>query len=214
MSELKKFNLEMTIDEFEKKYWYKKELEDICRENKINSCGTKAELLEKIRKTLFEKVEIVKESKKIKYSKNVEKININSKLLECNFKFNDESRKFFAEYFKMNKFSFTKEMAAALRYAKKNNDINMTVKDLIKIYENRDRYRNKFNYEEEKTYEWNNFVKDFNKDLKNIKFLNRMKVAAILWDRLKNSERERKYTHELFLDNFSSIELYIIEIKK
>lgn len=55
MSELKKFNLEMTIDEFEKKYWYKKELEDICRENKINSCGTKAELLEKIEKHYLKK---------------------------------------------------------------------------------------------------------------------------------------------------------------
>ncbi|NGQ95137.1 hypothetical protein G3578_08150 [Brevibacillus sp. SYP-B805] len=51
------------------------------------------------------------------------------------FKFNRTARAFFQAYYGVKRFSLTKEMAAALREAEKRRDYEMTVADLIEVYE-------------------------------------------------------------------------------
>lgn len=45
--------------------------------------------------------------------------------------------------------------------------------------------------------EWNNFLKDFCADEKNWGFNNKLKVASILWNLVRNSEQPKKYSPEL-----------------
>ncbi|MFK4011490.1 hypothetical protein [Bacillus cereus] len=67
-------------------------------------------------------------------------------------------------------FSFSKDVAVALalalREAERKGDFDMSVKDLIKFYEEgKKRKKNtRIDYPEERTYQWNNFVREFNKD--------------------------------------------------
>lgn len=168
------FTEKMTIEEFRKHYWYKTELQEICRRCKISPNGTKAELEQYIESFLLgnNPINVRERACKIRKSKHAAKeISLNTKLIEDGFKFNNEARKFFADYFKVKNFSFTKEMASALRVAEKNSDNNMTVADLIEIYIN-SKNKNRLNQSlEEKTYQWNNFVKDFNNDKDSKKFM-------------------------------------------
>src|SRR5699024_4048066 len=92
-----------------------------------------------------------------------QKITLDMKLIPEGFKFNQQARKFFQQYYDVPKFSFTKQMATALREAEKTNDLTMTVRDLIEVYETT-KYKKPIQTNEEKTYEWNEFVKDFHKD--------------------------------------------------
>ena len=73
----------------------------------------------------------------------------------------------------------------------------MTVADLIEIYIN-SKSGDKFNKSlEERTYKWNNFVKDFNNDESSKKFKNKMKVASILWSKVRDNPGPKKYNYSL-----------------
>lgn len=152
-------------------------------------------------------INLREESCKIRKSKHmIKEIYLNTKLIEGGFKFNNEARQFFADCFNVKKFSFTKEMASALRTAEKNNDNDMTVSGLIEIYIN-SKSRDKSNQSlEERTYQWNNFVKDFNNDESSKKFKNKMKVASILWSKVRDNPVPKKY-------NYSLLEKYSPELK-
>jgi hypothetical protein len=95
-----------------------------------------------------------------------EQINPQTKLLATGFKLNAEARKFFADYFQMSKFSFKKSMAIKMRQVQSDQDTSATVQDLIDAYQNKTLTDN----EEEHTYQWNNFVKDFNHDERSKKY--------------------------------------------
>ena len=43
----------------------------------------------------------------------------------------------------------------------------------------------------------NNFLKDFCADERNLGFNNKLKVASILWNFVRNSEQPKKYSPEL-----------------
>ena len=134
------FTQKMTVKEFNKHYWYKTELQEICRNYKISPNGTKAEIEQNIKGFLIgdKTVNEREESSKIRKTNHTTmELSLDTKLIDDGFKFNDKARKFFADYFNIKKFSFTKEMASAVRIAKKNKDYNMKVADLINIYENR-----------------------------------------------------------------------------
>lgn len=206
----------MTVEEFRKHYWYKLELQEICRKYKISSNGTKAELEQYIENFLsgHNSVNVSKKAHKIRYSKHItKKISVDMKLIEDGFKFNNEARNFFADYFNVKKFSFTKEMGTALRKAEKNNDTDMTVADLIEIYINSKSKNGNESRDstEEKTYQWNNFVRDFNKDESSKKFKNKMKVASILWGKVRDNPGPKIYDHSLLEKYSSELESFIIE---
>jgi len=51
---------------------------------------------------------------------------------------------------------------------------------------------------EEKTYQWNQFVKDFSKDPRTSQLPNRLKVAAKLWKTVRESDHlDRTYKPEM-----------------
>ena len=192
------FSLNLTVQEFEQHYWYRTDLVVICRANRISSSGTKAELEQRIKKLLSG--EDTKDERKAnaiirKKLHSDEELSLHTKLIPQGFKFNYKARAFFAQYFQLPKFSFTKDMAAALREAERQGNMEMTVADLIEIYEGKRVIQSS---SEEKTYQWNNFVKDFNKDpqSKQIKG-DRMKIAAEIWTAVRDSLGSKQYSPEL-----------------
>lgn|SRR5690625_585591 len=197
------FSEKMSIEKFETYYWYKDELKEICRTYQLPVSGTKAELEQYIKRFLAgKKVKDVREhnARIRKRSNPSNKVTLNMRLIPDGFKFNHEAREFFKDYYNVSKFSFTKHMAAALRKAEQTNDYEMTVADLIYVYEST---KNKPAKEsaEEKTYEWNQFVKDFHKDFRTKGLENKMKVAAVLWNTIRHQPGPRKYTTKL-LDQY------------
>lgn len=193
----------MSIDEFEEYYWYKDELVHICRVNRLPTSGTKTELIENIKRFLSGKEIRDNRSKNVRrryQSGDSQKITLDMKLIPGGFKFNKQAREFFQQYYRVSKFSFTKQMAAALRQAERLNDLNMTVKDLIEVYE-ATKNTKPIQTKEERTYEWNEFVKDFHKDPRTKGMENQMKVASILWNKVKVGRGSKKY-HEKMLEDY------------
>ncbi|NOU75387.1 SAP domain protein [Paenibacillus sp. LMG 31458] len=190
------FTRDLSIQEFERHYWYKQELNDICRKYNISPTGTKAELEEKIKKLLHgdEIIDHRLSNTMIRKKQQLTELSLSTKLIPDGFKFNQKAREFFANYYNKPKFSFTKEMATALREAERHGNTEMTVTYLIKVYED----KNKFESKEESTYQWNKFVKDFNKDSKT-KFIkqDRMKIAAQLWKQVRDNPGKKQYSSSL-----------------
>lgn len=56
--------------------------------------------------------------------------------------------------------------------------------------------------------EWNKFLKDFCADEKNNIFQNKLKVASILWKKVRNSARPKVYTHHLVDENIDLLSEY------
>ena len=160
------FTDKMTVAEFNLHYWYKAELQDICRRHGLSPDGTKAELEQAIRAFISDEVHNNERAKTTRMRKSAvsrNPVSLQTRLINDGFKFNDEARKFFADYFGVAKFSFTKAMAVALREAEKNQDFEMTVE---------------------------------------------MKVAAILWSKVRDKPVQKKYD-TLLVDKFiDEIEQY------
>jgi len=189
------FSKEMPVHEFENHYWYKSELNEICRAHNISSSGTKAELEVRI-KQLLAGGSMTNERQShtaIRKKQELKEITLATRLIPDGFKFNQQARDFFAQYYKKQKFSFSKEMATALREAERQGDMDMTVADLIEVYEG----RRVVVSAEEKTYQWNNFVKAFNQDERTKQLKERMQVAAQLWTKVRDEPGPKQYTPEL-----------------
>ncbi|WP_248926197.1 SAP domain-containing protein [Paenibacillus hamazuiensis] len=189
------FSKHLSVQEFEKHYWYKNELTAICGKCNLPVSGTKAELEERIKKWLSgEKItDPRKANSAVRKKQELQELKLSTRLIADGFKFNRQAREFFANYYNKPKFSFTKEMAAALREAERQNDMEMTVADLIEVYEGR---RNPDNLEE-RTYQWNGFVKDFNRDPRTKNMKDRMKIAAELWKKVRDNPGPKQYSPEL-----------------
>lgn len=201
------FSDKLSVKDFEKYYWYKDELVKICRKNNLPSYGTKAELNQYIVSFLLGNPvkQFRYQSRNTKVLKD-EDIYPNTRLLESNFKLNREARNFFADYFDMEKFSFKKSMAVKLRMIQSNQDTKATVQDLIDAYLLKNQEAQQTS--EENTYQWNNFVKDFNKDEFSQNYSDRMKVAAILWQKVRDSAGNKKYRHSLMVKYHKEIAIY------
>jgi len=201
------FSPKLSKEEFLSHYWYKTELQEICANYNLPTLGTKAELQKYI--LAFLDGETPQNMRKMSNRKRVrtsgQPISLETKLITDGFKFDNKSRAFFANYYNVPNFSFTKAMAAALRMAEENNDTQMTVKDLITIYENK---QNPFYAsDEESTYQWNIFLKDFHSDSNTKKFTNKHQIAALLWRRVRDTPGEKKYTSYL-------LQIYAEDIQK
>ncbi len=89
-------------------------------------------------------------------------------------------------------------MAATLRNAEKNNDLEITVKDLIEVYlDSKKNPTKKIITNEDKTYQWNNFLKEFHMDKKTKLLNNKIQIASFLWRQVRDNPGEKKYTSEL-----------------
>ena len=180
-----------SFEEFNLYYWYREELSQICKSLGLEYRGTKQELNDVIHQYfLGNKVE---KSVGRKNKNEVEVITLNTPLLYCGFSFNQKFRDYFSTVTGISPFKFNADMATAWRKVKKDKDITFTIQDMIKIYYGESDYAKYDN----SACQWNQFLKDFCSDECSKFYLNKLKVASILWKEVKNSTNEKIYSREL-----------------
>ncbi|VDG30793.1 hypothetical protein (plasmid) [Lactobacillus plantarum] [Lactiplantibacillus mudanjiangensis] len=159
------FDLKMTRTTFQRFYWYKTELQQLCRQYQLPTTGTKAELTQYLGQLLDGQAATqIKPIRPVhrtaKASLTADQITVETKLLASGFKLNQAARTFFASYFGVEKFVFRKAMGVKMRAVERDHDTTATVADLIAALAD----PTVIEPTTEQTYQWNNFVKDFYRD--------------------------------------------------
>ena len=191
-----------SFDQFNKYYWYREEISQICKSLGLEYRGTKQELNHIIE--AYFKDNLIKKSPRKKVKKQVENITLDSPLLECGFSFNAKFREYFAAVTGISPFKFTADMATAWRKVKSEKDGNFTIQDLLKVYYGQSDYA-KYDHS---VCQWNQFLKDFCADKNSGHYSNKLKVAAILWKEVRDSDKEKRYSDDLLRDYEDKIKDY------
>ena len=184
-----------SFEEFNRYYWYRKELSQICKSLGLEYRGTKQEL-NHIIEQYFKGNRIEKSVRKVN-KKQAEAITLNTSLLECGFSFNQKFREYFSVVTGVDPFKFNANMATAWRKVKVENDLNFTIQDMLKVYYGESDYA-KYDHS---VCQWNQFLKDFCSDEFSDFYSNKLKVAAILWKEVRDSTNEKTYSRQL-LDEY------------
>ena len=121
-----------SFDEFNKYYWYRDELSQICRSLGLEYRGTKQELNDIIEQ--YFKGNLIKKPSVKRNKKRVEVVTLDTPLLECRFAFNAHFREYFSTLTGVSPFKFTADMATAWRKVKREHDLSFTIQDMLKVY--------------------------------------------------------------------------------
>lgn len=191
-----------SFEEFNRYYWYREELSQICKSLGLEYRRTKQEL-NYIIEQYFKGNRIEKSVKKVK-KKQAEAITLNTPLLECGFSFNQKFREYFSVATGVEPFKFNADMATAWRKVKAGNDLNFTIQDMLKVYYGESDYA-KYDHS---VCQWNQFLKDFCSDEFSDFYSNKLKVAAILWKEVRDSKNEKIYSRQLLNEYGDKIEEY------
>ena len=192
-----------SFEEFNRYYWYRKELSQICKSLGLEYRGTKQEL-NHIIEQYFKGNRIEKSVRKVN-KKQAEAITLNTSLLECGFSFNQKFREYFSVVTGVDPFKFNANMATAWRKVKVENDLNFTIQDMLKVYYGESDYA-KYDHS---VCQWNQFLKDFCSDEFSNFYSNKLKVAAILWKEVRDSTNEKTYSRQLLDEYRYKIEEYL-----
>jgi len=184
-----------SFEEFNRYYWYREELSQICKSLGLEYRGTKQEL-NHIIEQYFKGNRIEKSVRKVN-KRQAEAITLNTPLLECGFSFNQKFREYFSVVTGVDPFKFNADMATAWRKVKAENDLNFTIQDMLKVYYGESDYA-KYDHS---VCQWNQFLKDFCSDEFSDYYSNKLKVAAILWKEVRDSTNEKIYSRQL-LDEY------------
>ena len=191
-----------SFEEFNRYYWYREELSQICKSLGLEYRGTKQEL-NHIIEQYFKGNRIEKSVRKVN-KKQAEAITLNMPLLECGFSFNQKFREYFSVVTGVDPFKFNANMATAWRKVKAENDLNFTIQDMLKVYYGESDYA-KYDHS---VCQWNQFLKDFCSDEFSDFYSNKLKVAAILWKEVRDSTNEKTYSRQLLDEYRYKIEEY------
>ena len=191
-----------SFEEFNRYYWYREELSQICKSLGLEYRVTKQEL-NHIIEQYFNGNKIEKFIRKVN-KKQGEAITLNAPLLECGFSFNQKFREYFSVVTGVEPFKFNADMATAWRKVKAENDLNFTIQDMLKVYYGESDYA-KYDYS---VCQWNQFLKDFSSDEFSDFYFNKLKVAAILWKEVRDSTNEKIYSRQLLDDYRYKIKEY------
>ena len=191
-----------SFEEFNKYYWYREELSQICKSLGLEYRCTKKEL-NYIIEQYFKGNRIEKSTRKVN-KKHTEVISLSTPLLECGFSFNQKFRDYFSAVTGVTPFKFNADMATAWRKVKRDNDGKFTIQDMIKIYYGELDYAKYDN----SACQWNQFLKDFCADEHSNNYSNKLKVAAILWKEVRNSKNKKIYSKELLNEYGYKLEEY------
>ena len=193
------------FEDFSKYYWYREELQKICREHGIDAGGMKADLNHNIEEYFKGNIirpekarQCTRSSKSSPKSTGSVPLTPQTSLLECRFCFSQRFRDFFSEQTGIKNFKFNVDMVATVRKVKENKDVTFTLGDLLDIYYGKKTYA-KY---DKVSLQWNKFVQDFCADPATEQFSNKLKTAARLWKIVRESTREKIYRHEL-LEEFA-----------
>ena len=192
-----------SFEEFNRYYWYRKELSQICKSLGLEYRGTKQEL-NHIIEQYFKGNRIEKSVRKVN-KKQVEAITLNTPLLECGFSFNQKFREYFSVVTGVDPFKFNANMATAWRKVKAENDLNFTIQDMLEVYYGESDYA-KYDHS---VCQWNQFLKDFCSDEFSDFYSNKLKVAAILWKEVRDSTNDKTYSRQLLDEYRYKIEEYL-----
>jgi SAP domain-containing new25 len=211
------FSDKMPVSEFDSHYWYRDELARICSQHGLVASGTKAELQARVRSWLQSGKRETRSarasvSRRRKEADAGKPIQLSTRLIPDGFKFDNRARAFFAQHYGVPKFHFTKQMAEALRAAEARGDMRMTVKDLMRIYERAESLKASGRLvsrsREEKTYQWNHFVRAFHKDPRTRQFKQPLKAAAELWRRIRERAGSKEYSSQLLTEYAKQLARY------
>ncbi|MEG0276821.1 MAG: SAP domain-containing protein [Coprobacillus sp.] len=191
-----------TFDEFIKYYWYKEELQGICKEYGLDHIGNKQELSHFIEE--YFKGNIIKPQKRISVKKKDIELTLDTKLLESGFAMRNEYREFFGKQVGVTNFKFTANMAAAIKKVRQTKDKDFTVRDLIGVYFG----TNDYAVFDSSACQWNQFAKDFCNDERNSVYRDKFKVAAIIWKQLRLSTVQKVYNYDFVVKNQDLIKEY------
>ena len=191
-----------SFEEFDKYYWYREELSQICKSLGLEYRCTKKEL-NYIIEQYFKGNKVEKFLRKGKKNQS-EDITLESPLLNCGFSFNQKFRDYFSAVTGVSPFKFNADMATAWRKAKRDNDKKFTIQDMIKIYYGESDYAKYDN----SACQWNQFLKEFCADDHSNNYSNKLKVAAILWKEVRNSKNEKIYSKQLLNEYSYKVEEY------
>lgn len=181
-----------SYQEFSQYYWYREELIEICRSLGIPSSGMKTELNRTIE--AYFNGESIKEKHKIKSTKRTAtNISLSTKLLESGFTFGPRFRHFFAEQTGIQNFKYNADMVATVKKVKEDNDTDFTLGDLLEIYYGRKTYATY----DKSALQWNRFVKDFCADPRTANIPDKLKTAALLWSKVRESTLPKVYDTRL-----------------
>ena len=192
-----------SFEEFNRYYWYREELLQICKSLGLEYRGTKQELNHIIEQ--YFKGNIIEKSVRKVNKKQAKAITLNTPLLECGFSFNQKFREYFSVVTGIDPFKFNANMATAWRKVKAENDLNFTIQDMLKVYYGESDYA-KYDHS---VCQWNQFLKDFCSDEFIDFYSNKLKVAAILWKEVRDSTNEKTYSRQLLDEYRYKIEEYL-----
>ena len=191
-----------SFEEFNRYYWYREELSQICKSLGLEYRSTKQEL-NYIIEQYFEGNRIEKSIRKVN-KKQAEAITLDTPLLECGFSFNQKFLEYFSVATGVEPFKFNADMATAWRKVKAGNDLNFTIQDMLRVYYGESDYA-KYDHS---VCQWNQFLKDFCSDEFSDFYSNKLKVAAILWKEVRDSKNEKIYSRQLLNEYGDKIEEY------
>ena len=191
-----------SFDEFNKYYWYRDELSQICKSLGLEYRGTKQELNHIIEQ--YFKGNLIKKSSIKREKKRVEVLTLDTPLLECGFSFNAHFREYFSTLTEVSPFKFTADMATAWRKVKSEKNISFTIGDLLKVYYGESDYAKYDN----SVCQWNQFFKDFCADESSDNYSNKLKVASIIWKEVRDSKNEKIYSNNLLTEYAYKLEAY------
>ena len=124
-----------SYEEFSKYYWYREELQKICRSLGLKSDGGKIEL-NKVIESYFNGEKLLPE--KSVASRHPElvsgSLSLTTSLIECGFTFGPRFRQFFEEETGGKPFKFNVDMVATAKKVKETKDASFTLGDLLDIY--------------------------------------------------------------------------------
>lgn len=187
--------------EFGQYYWYREELQALCKQLGIDSRGNKAELNHRIEQYYRGNLITLKKSNP-KKKKTTDILTLDTSLLACGFCFSQKFREFFSKQTGVSNFKFNTDMVATAKVVKESNDESFTLQDMLDMKE--------YAHYDKSVCQWNQFLKDFCSDTKSSMFTDKLKVAAILWKIVRESTADKVYTKNLIDEQYEQIKDYII----
>ena len=208
-----------SFEEFSKYYWYREELQKICKGLGLDSSGMKAELNRVIEEYFMGNKIAPKPRKTAERPKSAVgtpgasckpknraaasnatsgELTLKTSLVACGFTFGPRFRDFFRAQTGVQNFKFNVDMVATAKKVKQDGDTSFTLGDLLDTYYGKKTYARY----DKVSLQWNKFVKDFCSDPASAAFPNKLKTAAALWKIVRDSTRPKVYKHEL-LEEFS-----------
>lgn len=210
-----------SFEEFSKYYWYREELQKICKGLGLDSSGMKAELNRVIEEYFMGNKIAPKPRKTAERPKSAVgtpgasskpknraaasnatsgELTLKTSLVACDFKFSQRARDFFSSQTGIKNFKFNADMVATVKKVKETGDMSFTVGDLLDVYYGKKTYARY----DKVSLQWNKFVQDFCADPATAAFPNKLKSAAALWKIVRDSTRPKVYKHEL-LEEFKTV---------